>query len=204
MSHCKNFTTHGFSIQQSNTKKSKSSYIYSLTLCGIRGSQIVLVGKSTLVQMPSVPRLMIISLITTRDCHSAEEKQTILPIEKVFTMRTAAIDVLGTGQNATIAGQQLLWHKSGVHLWRRGLLGQLGVEPLAHGNSTGHHFHSTMVSDHLHLEIAKSSPPPTHSPSAHQWQEHGVRLMKCITVDFLLTWHMIMCTLRIQKIKIGR
>ena len=45
--------------------------------------------------MPSVPRLMIISLITTRDCHSAEEKQTILPIEKVFTMRTAAIDVVG-------------------------------------------------------------------------------------------------------------
>ena len=62
-----------------------------------------------------------------------------------------------------IAGQ-LLWHKSGVHLWRRGLLGQLGVEPLAHGNSTGHHFHST---DHLHLEIAKSSPPHTHPPSAH-------------------------------------
>ena len=61
--------------------------------CGIRGSQIVLVGKRNLVQMPSVPRLMIISLITTRDCHFAEEKQTILPIEKVFTMRTAAIDI---------------------------------------------------------------------------------------------------------------
>ena len=52
--------------------------------------------------MPSVPRLMIISLITTRDCHSAEEKQTILPIEKVFTMRTAAID--GVGQHRLLLG----------------------------------------------------------------------------------------------------
>ena len=53
-----------------------------------------MVGKRNLVQMPSVPRLMIISLITTRDCRSAEEKQTILPIEKVFTMRTAALDIV--------------------------------------------------------------------------------------------------------------
>ena len=57
-----------------------------------------MVGKRNLVQMPSVPRLMIISLITTRDCRSAEEKQTILPIEKVFTMRTAAINIVDSTQ----------------------------------------------------------------------------------------------------------
>ena len=37
-----------------------------------------------------------------RSCHSAEEKQTILPIEKVFTIRTAAID--GVGQHRLLLG----------------------------------------------------------------------------------------------------
>ena len=38
----------------------------------------------------------------------------------------------------------------------------------------------------------------------HKWQEHGVREKKCFTVDLFWNWQMMMCRLRIQKLKIGR
>ena len=41
-------------------------------------------------------------------------------------------------------------------------------------------------------------------PETHMWQEHGLREKKCFMVDLFLNWQMMMCRLRIQKLKIGR
>ena len=39
--------------------------------------------------------------------------------------------------------------------------------------------------------------------SYHMWQEHGLREKKCFVVDLFWNWPMMMCRLRIQKLKIG-
>ena len=39
--------------------------------------------------------------------------------------------------------------------------------------------------------------------SYHMWQEHGLREKKCFKVDLFWNWPMMMCRLRIQKLKIG-
>ena len=47
-------------------------------------------------------------------------------------------------------------------------------------------------------------PQPTYLlPADHMWQELGLRDKKCFMVDLFWNWPMMMCRLRIQKLKIG-
>ena len=152
--------------------------------------------------MPSVPRLMIISLITTRDCHSAEEKQTTLPIEKVFTMRTAAIDVVG--QHRLECNN--CWAMVVAQEWST-LVEERVARAIRSGTTCPRQQHWASLS--LNNGLRPSAPgdcqvlPPTHPSTfcslvAGTWS--GTHEMYH---GGFLTWHMIMCTLRIQKIKIG-
>ena len=122
-----------------------------------------MVEKSNLVQMLSVPRLMIISLITTRDCHSVEEKQTILPIEKVFTMRTAAIDVVGQHRllRAIVVAPELST-----------LVEERVARAIRSGTTCPRQQHWASLSLNNGLRPSAPGdcqvlPPPTHPPSAH-------------------------------------
>ena len=127
-----------------------------------------MVEKSNLVQMLSVPRLMIISLITTRDCHSVEEKQTILPIEKVFTMRTAAID--GVGQHRLECNN--CWAAMVVAQEWSTLVEERVARAIRSGTTCPRQQHWASLSLNNGLRPSAPGdcqvlPPPTHPPSAH-------------------------------------